>query len=164
MEQRAEQWMEQRMEQSMERSLQGSARAVIVIAVAMAMTGCATPSEPSAPVTAQLTCPLPTNCVSSLAGDPAPLSYRGNAEQGLVLLRATLAAFPEAKIVRAEGLALDTIFTTPAGFQDAVEFRVDAAGGRIDFRCYSRLGLYDWGKNRSRMKAFAEAFAARAAR
>jgi uncharacterized protein (DUF1499 family) len=102
--------------------------------------------------------------VSSLAGDPAPLIYRGNAEQGLVLLRATLAAFPEAKIIRAEGLALDTIFTTPAGFQDVVEFRVDAAGGRIDFRSYSRLGLYDWGKNRSRMKAFAEAFAARAAR
>jgi uncharacterized protein (DUF1499 family) len=75
-------------------------------------------------------------------------------------LRTTLASFPEARIVRAEGLALEALFTTPTGFQDRVDFQINPAQQRIDYRSRSTFGLYDFGKNRSRMQLFAERFAA----
>ncbi len=73
-------------------------------------------------------------------------------------LRATLVTFPEATVARAEPLALELIFTTPAGFKDQVDFRIDAQAQRIDFRSRSLFGLFDFGKNRSRMQAFATRF------
>jgi uncharacterized protein (DUF1499 family) len=39
-----------------------------------------------------------------------------------------------------------------------VDFIVDAPRQRIDYRSQSRFGLYDFGKNRSRMAAFVERF------
>jgi uncharacterized protein (DUF1499 family) len=82
----------------------------------------------------------------------------GTAERGLALLHATLESFPEAKIVRTEGLAIEVVFTTRLGFQDQVDFRVDPQGGRIDYRSRSLFGLFDWGKNRSRMDEVRERF------
>lgn len=73
-------------------------------------------------------------------------------------LEATLKTFPEAQVVHKEGLAVQAIFTTPAGFRDQVDFRIDPAAHRIDFRSRSLLGLFDFGKNRSRMQAFAQRF------
>ena len=90
--------------------------------------------------------------------DLAPLRFDGAAAQAMVALRATLAAFPEAQIVRAEDLAMEVVFTTPAGFQDRVDFRIDTPSQRIDYRSRSSFGLYDFGKNRSRMQAFAQRF------
>ena len=52
------------------------------------------------------------------------------------------------------------VFATPAGFQDRVDFQIDAPNQRINYRSRSRFGLYDFGKNRSRMEAFANAFRA----
>lgn len=106
-----------------------------------------------------LVCGLPSNCVSSLSGAP-PLRFDGPPAQAIERLRITLASFPEAGIVRAEGLALTAVFSTPAGFQDQVDFQIIPAQQRIDYRSRSILGLYDFGKNRSRMQAFAERFAA----
>ena len=112
---------------------------------------------------ADLTCPRTTNCVNSLgSGGLAPLRYEGSAEQGMALLRATLASFPEAAIARSDPVWLEVIFTTPLGFRDQVDFVLDAPTGQINFRSQSLLGHYDFGKNRSRMTAFSERFAARA--
>ena len=61
------------------------------------------------------------------------------------------------KIVE-EGL-VEAVFTTPAGFTDVVDFRIDPAQQRIAYRSRSTFGLYDFGKNRSRMLLFAERFA-----
>ena len=58
------------------------------------------------------------------------------------------------------GTQLEVVFTTFLGFRDEVLFRVDAAKQRIDFRSRSLMGLYDFGKNRSRMKDFAARFEA----
>lgn len=124
---------------------------------AATLAACATTS-------ADLQCALPTNCVSSAQDDPAPLRYDGNAERGIELLNATLASFPEAKVVRTEGLEVETIFTTRIGFRDRVEFRVDPQGGRIDYRSQSLFGLFDWGKNRSRMGEVREKFNEQVAR
>ena len=106
-----------------------------------------------------LACVLPSNCVSTRGnGSLEPLRYTGASTRGLALLQATLATFPEATVVRREPLALTVIFTTPVGFRDEVDFRIDAEAQRIDFRSRSLFGLFDWGKNRSRMQEFRTRF------
>lgn len=109
-----------------------------------------------------LSCPRSSNCVNSLGGGLPALRYTGDASQGMTLLRATLASHPEAAIVRSDPVWLEVIFTTPLGFRDQVDFVLDTASGRINFRSQSLLGRYDFGKNRSRMTSFSERFEARA--
>lgn len=109
--------------------------------------------------TPELACLLASNCVNSRgSGDLEPLRYTGTPAQALDMLRATSATFPEATVVRAEPLALELIFTTPLGFRDQVDFRIDVQAHRIDFRSRSLFGLFDFGKNRTRMQAFATRF------
>lgn len=109
----------------------------------------------------QLACPASPNCVNSLGvGGLAPLAYAGSPEQGLARLRATLAGFSEARIERADATSVTVIFTTWLGFRDEVVFVPDPAQPVIHFRSRSLLGHYDFGKNRSRMQAVAERFAA----
>jgi uncharacterized protein (DUF1499 family) len=108
----------------------------------------------------ELACTLPSNCVNSLGtGALAPLRFGGTPAQALATLQAALATFPEARVVKSQPLALEVIFTTPIGFRDQVDFRIDAAGGRIDFRSRSLFGLFDFGKNHSRMAEFSARFA-----
>lgn len=108
-----------------------------------------------------LTCPRTSNCVNSLPGNGlAPLRYAGDPGQSMALLRATLASFPEANIVRSDPLWLEVIFTTTLGFRDQVDFVLDAKTGKINYRSTSLVGRYDFGKNKSRMSAFSERFAA----
>jgi uncharacterized protein (DUF1499 family) len=110
-----------------------------------------------------LTCPRTSNCVNSLSGNGlAPLRFSGASGQSMALLRATLANFPEASIVRSDPLWLEVIFTTTLGFRDQVDFVLDAKTGEIHYRSKSLVGHYDFGKNRSRMTAFSERFAAQA--
>lgn len=119
-------------------------------------TEAATPHDPGR---SELTCALPGNCVSSRgSAGLAPLSYTGTPAQAMARLQATLKTFPEASVVRSEPLALEVIFTTAIGFRDQVDFRIDPVASRIDFRSRSLLGLFDWGKNRSRMGEFKARF------
>ena len=106
-----------------------------------------------------LTCPIPSACVNSReSGDLMPLRYAGTPAQGFELLRATVATFPEATVVRADPLELQLIFTTRVGFRDEVDFRIDAQAQLINFRSRSLFGLFDFGKNRSRMREFTTRF------
>ena len=133
--------------------------------LAILLTACATtapaPQATGSPHSdaAALACGLPSNCVSSL-GDTgmATLLFTGTPAQALGTLQATLATFPEATVVRSEALEMEVIFTTPAGFRDQVDFRIDPQARRIDFRSRSLFGLFDWGKNRARMREFATRF------
>ena len=79
----------------------------------------------------------------------------------MTVLEATLATFSEATIMEKSDLDLAAIFTTRIGFRDEVAFRVDPHLQRIDFRSRSTFGLYDFGKNRSRMTEFGERFRSR---
>jgi uncharacterized protein (DUF1499 family) len=145
-------------------TLQPLRRALALAATAALLTGCAVaqaPADAPAEVSplARLACSAMPNCVNSVAaGGLPPLRYEGTAEQGMAQLRATLAAFEEARIESADALSLTAIFTTRIGFRDEVEFVLDPAGQQIHFRSRSRLGLYDFGKNRSRMQAVSERF------
>ena len=131
------------------------------LALALLLGACAStaPDTSSSSPPDTLACSLPSNCVSSLSGAP-PLRFDGTPAQAAERLRSTLASFPEARVVRAEGLALEAVFTTPAGFKDRVDFQINPVQQRIDYRSRSILGLYDFGKNRSRMQLFVERFAA----
>ena len=130
------------------------------LALALLLTACATSNPDASPAPSQdaLVCTLASNCVSTASGAP-PLRFDGTPAQALERLRTTLARFPQARTVRAEGLVLEAVFTTPAGFTDVVDFRIDPAQQRIAYRSRSTFGLYDFGKNRSRMLLFAERFA-----
>ena len=112
-------------------------------------------------VATALDCPLRSNCVNSLGPEGlAPLRYAGASSEGMEALRATLALFPEASVLHTTELSVDAIFTTPMGFVDEVAFRISPQTQRIDFRSRSKIGLYDFNKNRSRMTAFSAQFAA----
>lgn len=131
------------------------------LALALLLGACAStaPDTSSSSPPDTLACGLTSNCVSSLSGAP-PLRFDGTPAQAIERLRTTHASFPEARIVRVEGLTLAAVFNTPAGFQDQVDFQIDRVQQRIDYRSRSILGLYDFGKNRSRMQLFVERFAA----
>ena len=106
-----------------------------------------------------LSCTHPGNCVNSFSSyGLEALAFEGNGEQAMSLLRATLATFPEATIINTAPLYLEVIFTTTIGFKDQIEFRIDEASKRIDYRSRSKLGLYDFNKNRSRMQDFSASF------
>ncbi len=110
-----------------------------------------------------LTCSQTGNCINSLSGSGLlPLRYRGTATQGMASLRATLASYPDAEVVRGGPLWLEVIFTTRMGFRDQVDFVLNPQTAQIDYRSRSLVGLYDFGKNRSRMTEFAQRFAAQA--
>ena len=104
-------------------------------------------------------CVRSSNCVDSRGtGGLEPLRYTGPASQGRELLLQTLASYIEAIVEPGEGNPVRAVFTTTLGFKDDVEFWVDPRGGSIDFRSRSRVGLYDLGKNRSRMTEFSARF------
>ncbi len=116
------------------------------------------------PIDPRISCTLPTNCVNSRnSSGLAPLHFSGTGARGLALLQATLAGFPEATIQQQDESTITAVFTTPAGFRDDVFFLLDAQQQQIDFRSRSGFGLFDFGKNRSRMQAIAARFAESAA-
>lgn len=132
----------------------------------------ATPATPATSTTAapgnrtsvspspdSLHCAHPGNCVSTVGQWAVPpLEAFGTAPQAREALLRTLAASPEARIVRDEPLYLDVIYTTTLGFKDQVEFIIDPQGRRIDFRSRSQIGLWDIGMNRRRMGALRARF------
>ena len=106
-----------------------------------------------------LACMLPGSCVDSLGmGGLAPLKYRGTPAQAQAQLERTLKTFPEAKIQHREKVSTQVIFTTPAGFRDQIDFLIDPVAQSVDFRSRSLFGLFDFGKNRSRMEEFGKRF------
>lgn len=106
-----------------------------------------------------LSCPHPGNCVNSFSSyGLEALVFEGNGEQAMLRLRTTLANFPEARIASSTSLYLEVVFTTTTGFEDQIEFRIDEQSKRIDYRSRSKVGLYDFNKNRSRMQGFSASF------
>lgn len=144
------------------RGMAGPVAAFAAVACAL-LAGCAAPVAGTAAMQATgaagpaLDCTLPTNCVSSLGGGRfAPIRLERPRAEVVAVLRATLAGYPEARIADSGPDTLVAIFRTPAGFEDEVVFRIDAAGQRLDYRSRSLAGLFDFGKNASRMEGLLE--------
>ena len=136
----------------------------LVLLVATLLGACAEPAPSGTapavdPGIAGLLCARSGNCVSSRGNDAvSPLIYTGTPAQAMALLQATLKTFPEATVARSEPLSIVVIFTTRLGFRDQVNFQIDPPAQRIHFRSRSLVGLFDFGKNRSRMRDFAARF------
>jgi uncharacterized protein (DUF1499 family) len=136
----------------------------ILLVLATASAGCLATAAEIGPTSSMasddLSCTLPTNCVTTIKNDGIqPLHFNGTAADALGELNATLASFPEAKITRTQDNIVEAVFTTPMGFKDTVLFRVNAAEKKIDFRSRSNFGLYDFGKNSTRMTELSARFA-----
>ena len=145
----------------MTRTTRRSALLVAASAVALSLGACTATGPLTVGDRSALTCTLPSNCVDSVgAGGLAPLKYSGTPQQALARIEATLKTFAEAQIVQREALAVQVIFTTSLGFRDQVDIQIDPSAERIDFRSRSLLGLFDFGKNRSRMQEFVLRFQA----
>ena len=131
----------------------------MAVAASLLLGACTAPGPVPAGDRIALACALPSNCVDSQGmGGLAPLKYRGTPAKALARLEATLKTFAEAQVVHREALAVQVIFTTTQGFRDQVDFQIDPQSESIDIRSQSLFGLFDFGKNRSRMREFALRF------
>ena len=102
-------------------------------------------------------CPDSPNCVSTQATDPAKrmpaLAFDGEAGAARSAILEALAETPRARVVKADEDYIHAEFTTLVfRFVDDVEFLIDRAGKRVDFRSASRVGHSDLGTNRRRMR------------
>jgi uncharacterized protein (DUF1499 family) len=133
---------------------------IVLMSAACSALTLPVPAAENTSIDPRLSCTLPTNCVNSRTSSGlAPLRFAGTGAHGLALLQATLARFPEASIQQQDESTITAVFTTPAGFRDDVVFLLNLQLHQIDFQSHSGFGLYDFGKNRSRMQAFAAHFA-----
>lgn len=82
-----------------------------------------------------------------------PVGFEGEPDRMLETLKAVLQSLPNCHIVSTRHDYIHAEFTTPSlKFVDDVEFLIDDREKLIHFRSASRIGLYDLGVNRRRMK------------
>lgn len=110
-------------------------------------------------------CPDRPNCVSSQApAGPtrlAPIAFTGDAALAQQALRRAILAQPRSTVTHDEPGFITAEFRSRLfGFVDAAEFTLDADARVIHFRSGARTGYSDFGVNRARMEALAEAFRA----
>lgn len=125
-----------------------------------------TPADPpaaDAPRSRLAPCPDRPNCVSTEATDRRhrmrPIPFRGAGELALERMATVIAAQPRAAVRHRERGWLHAEFRSRwLGYVDDVDVEVDEAGGVLRFRSASRLGHWDLGVNRRRMKRLARAF------
>ena len=110
-------------------------------------------------------CPDRPNCVSTESDDPRhrmrPIRFQGDPAFAIERMAAVIAAQPGATVRHREPGWLHAEFRSRVfGFVDDVDIEADPAAGVLRFRSASRLGRWDLGVNRRRMKRLARAFRA----
>ncbi|HEX2164146.1 MAG TPA: DUF1499 domain-containing protein [Thermoanaerobaculia bacterium] len=123
------------------------------------------PEPPTAAKSRLAPCPDRPNCVSTEAADRRhrvpPIPFRGAPELALARMAAVIEAQPRATLRHREPGGLHAEFRSRVfAFVDDVDVEVDAAAGVLRFRSASRMGHWDLGVNRRRMKRLARAFRA----
>ncbi len=111
------------------------------------------------------------NCISSQASPndgghylPA-IPYRGGNEEALDAVREVVMAMPRTRIITSDDGYLHAEFRTLImRFVDDVEFVLDDHERVIHFRSSSRVGYYDLGVNRRRIKRISRALLRRSGR
>lgn len=102
-------------------------------------------------------CPDKPNCVSSLSGDHShtvePLRYSSDWQAVKKSLLDVIAGTPRAAVVEDCQEYIHAVFKSRIfGFTDDVEFVFDDTRKVIHIRSASRLGYYDFGVNRRRVR------------
>lgn len=111
------------------------------------------------------TCDSGPHCVSSVATDSdrriAPLTYSGSRTLAQRCLVRVVQGMQGAKLVDQRPGYVHAIFTSAVfGFVDDVVFELPKDASRIEMSSSSRIGYYDFGVNRSRMKKIRKRFEA----
>ena len=102
-------------------------------------------------------CPATPNCVSTLAREKSkkmdPLSYSGALEEAKEAIKNLVKSLKRTQLKKEEGNYQHFTFTTfPGNFTDDVVFYFDDQEKKIHYRSASRVGYWDFGTNRRRMK------------
>lgn len=110
-------------------------------------------------------CPEKQVCVSTMAPKDdethymEPIEYSTSMEEAKEKIIKTVKSFKRTEIIDEKDNYIHTTFTTFLfRFTDDVEFLLDDTEKIIHFKSQSRVGGFDWGKNRSRMKKFKKKF------
>ncbi len=110
-------------------------------------------------------CPESPNCVSSQAEDEThrvePLRFDGDPTAAWGRLRKLLEGMDRAEVIADDGRYMHVEFTTSVmRFTDDVEFLLQPEQRIIDLRSASRVGYWDFGVNRSRVRRIRSAWQA----
>lgn len=110
-------------------------------------------------------CPEKQVCVSTQSPKSdekhymEPITYSTSKEEAKEKIRKVINSFKRTEIKEESENYIHSTFTTFLfRFTDDVEFLIDDKDKVIHFRSQSRIGGYDWGKNRSRMEKFKAKF------
>jgi uncharacterized protein (DUF1499 family) len=108
-------------------------------------------------------CRRTPNCVSTQAADPKkrmePIPYTGSLEETRERLLRVLRAHPRTKIVQEGPISLKAECRSLLfRYVDDVDFALDDQQKTIHFRSASRVGRWDMGVNRRRMKKIRRRF------
>ena len=102
-------------------------------------------------------CPDTSNCVSSLAVDPArhvdPFPVLGNGLRSMDTLVSIINSMPRADVRSSTGERLEAEYRSILGFVDDVLFVVSPDKEVIHVRSASRTGAWDMGVNRRRVES-----------
>lgn len=137
----------------------------VAIVMALGLGGCA--SSPPAHFRAadgQFTpCSSAPHCVSSQAPEDSdrhvpPFTYTTSPSIARSALIAALSEAESATLVTRDPQFMHATFTSTLGFVDDVTFLIRADAKRIDVKSSSRIGYYDFGVNRNRVKRLHQAF------
>ena len=108
-------------------------------------------------------CPESPNCVLSQKSDPKhqiqPIRYAGSLEDTKEILNHVIRSMDDTRIITQNAVYWHIEFTTFwLRFIDDVEFYFVESEALIHLRSASRLGYWDFGVNRKRMKAIRSQF------
>ena len=88
-----------------------------------------------------------------------PLRYAGSDEAAWQRLLDIITSMPRSRVTLDQAQYLRAEFRSRLfRFVDDVEFRLDSARKVIDVRSAARLGYYDWGVNRARVREIERLF------
>lgn len=137
----------------------------VTIVMALGLIGCASsPPDHFRTADGQFTsCSSAPHCVSSQApGDSdryiSPFTYTSSPSIARSALIAALSKAKSARLVTRDPQFMHATFTSTLGFVDDVTFLIQPDGERIDVKSSSRIGYYDFGVNRNRVKRLHKAF------
>lgn len=108
-------------------------------------------------------CPESPNCISTQAQDPRrpmpPLPFMGTKDQSKQKIIEIIKSMKRSKIVEISDSYVHVQFRSLLfRFVDDVEFLLDDAARIIHFRSASRVGYYDFGANRRRMREISKRY------
>lgn len=138
------------------------------IATALILTGllaaCAAQPTPSITPDGKLPpCPSSPNCLSSQAEDARhacpPIPAKGARTDVMRRLKLAISSMPGCEITKVDETSIHAVFTSSFfGFKDDVLCIIDEEEHVIHIRSASRIGYWDFGANRKRVKALRERF------